>query len=94
MQYLPPLFDVFHFLGNYYDLHDIVELIKKHNDILYEICRLADIDSDANPLDSFFVKYVEQYKRWGVCFSDFNFLEDDYVSNFPKTADLLRTIKK
>ena len=92
LDFLPPLFDVFHYLAGY-KLEDVIAILEKNMEFIKEICKRANIDVHSNLLDILFSKYVAQYKKWGECYSDFNFLNTDYTYKYlPQTANQLKSI--
>lgn len=92
LDFLPPLFDVFHYLAGY-KLEDVLVILEKNIDLIKEICKRANIDSHSNLLDILFSKYIAQYRKWGECYGDFNFLNTDYTFKYlPLTANQLRSI--
>lgn len=94
IQYLPPLFDVFHYLASY-GVNYILKLLRDNNNLVEEICLKANIDTNSNMIDSLFYKYISQYKEWGVSYGDCRFLDTEYVyKNCPLTSKLISSIYK
>ena len=92
IQFLPPLFDVFHYLA-VYKLEDVITILENNIELIKEICKRADIDLQSNIFDNLFYRYITQYKNWGCCYSDFNNLNTEYTyRNYPLTANLLKSI--
>lgn len=92
LDFLPPLFDVFHYLAGY-KLEDVIIILEKNIELIKEICKKADIDLQSNIFDNLFCRYVAQYKKWGCCYSDFDYLNTEYTyRNYPLTANLLKSI--
>lgn len=92
LDFLPPLFDVFHYLAGY-KLEDVIAILEKNIELVKEICKRANIDVHSNLLDILFSRFVAQYKKWGVCYGDFKFLNIDYTFKYlPQTANQLKSI--
>lgn len=92
IQFLPPLFDVFHYLA-VYKLEDVISFLEKNIELIKEVCKRAHIDLQSNILDNLLYRYVSQYKKWGYCYSDFNYINTEYTyKNYPLTANLLKSI--
>lgn len=69
VNYLPPLFDVFHYLNNCdYELWEVERTIDDNQTLVSQICEKANIAIDDNPKDSLYSGYVGQFAKWGGYF--------------------------
>ena len=93
LHFLPPLFDVFHYLcGAGYGLQEIVSFLEEHYNLINTLCLRAKIN-DSNIFDNLFYEYVTYYiNEIGSYYSDFGFLTIDNTKDYPKTNHLLKSI--
>lgn len=74
INYLPPMFDVFHYLNNCdYDLMEVMGFLEDNKSAVEKICCKANISIEDNPLDCLFRNYVDQFIGWGGALMILNF---------------------
>ena len=91
--YFPPFFDVLHYLEYAkYSLKDIISFLQYNYEVLIEICKRANINTEQNCLDEIFYKYLLLYKENSLCLEDIKVFKSEEIKDFPKSFEIVCAI--
>jgi len=91
--YYPPLLDIIHYCCSVYDLLELETSLNENDELVRKICDRVGIETTGNYLDDLFYRYVNHYIKMNCCFEDFKIFTLDNTKNYPRTNELLQSIK-
>lgn len=95
VSYKPFLYDVLKYCNHIcMTLREIENAILSNKPSIIKIYKKANLEFDESKfVDSIFYGYVSLYASWGRFYGDLEFLNCDAIKNYPRTYELLQTLK-